>query len=77
MYGTGRKVSIPPFVMALMIGNSAQAAAMSPITPAGVIANSLAAKIGYTGVTWHLFWNTFLDHAVVGSAGFAFEWRKS
>jgi Na+/H+ antiporter NhaD/arsenite permease-like protein len=60
------EVGIPVFVMAMMIGNGAQAAAMSPITPAGVIANSLAAKIGYTGITWHLFLNTFLGHAVVG-----------
>jgi len=65
------EVGIPVFVMAMMIGNGAQAAAMSPITPAGVIANSLAAKIGYTGVTWHLFWNTFLGHAVVGFSAYA------
>jgi len=64
------EVGIPVFVMAMMIGNGAQAAAMSPITPAGVIANSLAAKIGYVGVTWHLFWNTFLGHAVVGFAAY-------
>ncbi|MDR3565897.1 MAG: SLC13 family permease [Negativicutes bacterium] len=64
------EVGIPVFVMAMMIGNGAQAAAMSPITPAGVIANSLAAKIGYTGITWHLFWNTFLGHAVVGFSAY-------
>lgn len=65
------EVGIPVFVMAMMVGNGAQAAAMSPIAPAGVIANSLAAKIGYTGITWHLFWNTFLGHAVVGFAAYA------
>ncbi len=64
------EVGIPVFVMAMMIGNGAQAAAMSPIAPAGVIANSLAAKIGYTGITWHLFWNNFLGHAVVGFAAY-------
>lgn len=75
------EVGIPVFVMAMMIGNGAQAAAMSPISPAGVIANSLAAKIGYTGITWHLFWNNFLGHAVVGFAAYCLFgglklWRK-
>ena len=59
------EVGINPFLMALMVGNGGQAGAVSPIAPAGVIANSLSAKIGFTGIAFPLFFNTFLGHFAV------------
>ncbi|EGO62428.1 SLC13 family permease [Acetonema longum] len=59
------KVGIPPLLMALMVGNGGQAGAVSPIAPTGVIANSLAAKLGYTGLEFPFFFNTFIGHLAV------------
>lgn len=59
------EVGISPFLMALMVGNGGQAGAVSPIAPTGVIANSLSAKVGYTGIAFPLFFNTFLGHFAV------------
>lgn len=56
------EVSIPPLLMAVVVGNGAQAGAASPIAPAGIIANSLSAKIGYTGIALPLFANVALGH---------------
>lgn len=60
------KVGISPFLMALMVGNGGQAGAVSPIAPTGIIANGLSAKIGFTGLEFSLFFNTFLGHLAVG-----------
>lgn len=59
------EVGISPFLMALMLGNGGQAGAVSPIAPTGVIANGLAAKMGFTGLEFPLFFNTFLGHFAV------------
>ncbi|HWR45389.1 SLC13 family permease [Sporomusa sp.] len=59
------EVGISPFLMALMVGNGGQAGAVSPIAPAGVIANGLAAKLGFTSIAFPLFFNTFLGHFAV------------
>lgn len=56
------EVNIPPLLMAVVVGNGAQAGAASPIAPAGVIANSLAAKVGVTGISLPLFLNVALGH---------------
>ncbi|MCX7781763.1 MAG: SLC13 family permease, partial [Negativicutes bacterium] len=63
------EVNIPPLLMAVVVGNGAQAGAASPIAPAGIIANSLSAKIGITGISLPLFANVALGHfaaAVIG-----------
>ena len=59
------KAGISPFLMALMVGNGGQAGAVSPIAPIGVIANSLAAKLGFTDIAFPLFFNTFVGHFAV------------
>jgi di/tricarboxylate transporter len=56
--------------MALMVGNGGQAGAVSPIAPTGVIANSLAAKLGFTGIAFPLFFNTFIGHFAVAMIGY-------
>ncbi len=60
------EVGISPFLMALMVGNGAQAGGVSPIAPTGVIVNSLAAKIGYAGIAFPVFFNNALGHFVIG-----------
>ena len=64
------RASIPAFLMALMIGNGAQAAALSPFAPTGIIANGLLLKIGLGGHEWYFFWTNLVAHAAVGFAGY-------
>ena len=40
------RANIPPFLMAIMAGNGANAGALSPFAPTGVIASGLMTKIG-------------------------------
>ena len=64
------RASIPAFLMALMIGNGAQAAALSPFAPTGIIANGLLLKIGLGGHEWYFYWTNLVAHAAVGFAGY-------
>src|SRR5919106_761481 len=42
----GHRANVPPFLMILMVGNGAQAGALSPFAPTGVIVNQVMARIG-------------------------------
>ena len=46
------RAAIPAFLMIIMVGNGAQAGALSPFAPTGVIVNGLMAKIGLAGNEW-------------------------
>ena len=59
------QVGISPLLMALVVGNGAQAGAMSPIAPPGIISASILAKVGLTGVGGYLWLNMLLVHAAV------------
>ena len=59
------EAGISPFLMALMVGNGAQAGGVSPIAPTGVIVNSLAAKIGFAGIAFPVFFNNALGHFAI------------
>jgi Na+/H+ antiporter NhaD/arsenite permease-like protein len=59
------QVGISPLLMALVVGNGAQAGAMSPIAPPGIISAELLAKQGITGVGGQLWLNMFIVHAAV------------
>src|SRR5688572_12984643 len=48
----GARAEVPPFLMILMVGNGAQAGALSPFAPTGVIVNGIMARIGLPGVEW-------------------------
>ncbi|MEZ5286962.1 MAG: SLC13 family permease [Vicinamibacterales bacterium] len=61
----GARARIPPFLMALMVGNGAQAGALSPFAPTGVIVNGIMARIGFAGVEWSTYLNNLLAHVVV------------
>jgi di/tricarboxylate transporter len=61
----GSRAAVPPFLMALMLGNGAQSGALSPFAPTGVIVNGVMERIGMDGVEWMTFLNNFLAHVVV------------
>lgn len=59
------RASIPPFLMALMVGNGAQAGALSRFAPTGIIVNSNMEKIGLGGHETSTFLNNLLAHVAV------------
>ena len=59
------EVGISPLLMALVVGNGAQAGAMSPIAPPGIISAAILAKMGITGVSGILWLNMLIAHVVV------------
>jgi Na+/H+ antiporter NhaD/arsenite permease-like protein len=61
----GHRAGVPPFLMILMVGNGAQAGALSPFAPTGVIVNGVMARIGLPGVEWQTYTNNLLAHIVV------------
>jgi di/tricarboxylate transporter len=56
---------IPPFLMALMVGNGAQAGALSRFAPTGIIVNKNMLDIGLGGHETQTYLNNLLAHAVV------------
>ena len=51
MIAAGR-AGVPAFVMAIMVCSGANAGALSPFAPTGIIANGLMTKIGLEGAQW-------------------------
>ena len=65
------RAAIPAFLMIIMVGNGAQAGALSPFAPTGVIVNGLMAKIGLPGHEWFTYWTNLAAHAAVAFGGYA------
>lgn len=59
------RVGISPLLMALVVGNGAQAGAMSPIAPPGIISRTLLDGQGLTDVGGVLWLNMIIVHVVV------------
>jgi len=59
------EVGISPLLMALVVGNGAQAGAMSPLAPPGIISANIVAKYGLTGVGGVLWLNMAIVHVAV------------
>jgi Na+/H+ antiporter NhaD/arsenite permease-like protein len=59
------QVGISPLLMALVVGNGAQAGAMSPIAPPGIISASILAKVGLKDVVVVLWLNMLIVHVAV------------
>ena len=55
---TAIKANIPLFLMAIMVGNGANAGSLSPFAPTGIIVNGLMARIGMTGLQMETFCRT-------------------
>jgi di/tricarboxylate transporter len=64
------RAAIPPFLMALMVGNGAQAGALSRFAPTGLIVNTNMEKIGLAGYETETYLNNLMAHAVVTFAAY-------
>jgi Na+/H+ antiporter NhaD/arsenite permease-like protein len=64
------RAGIPPFLMAIMVGNGAQSGALSPIAPTGLIVKPLMEKIGLPGHETWTFLANLAAHAVVAFGGY-------
>ncbi|MBY0496892.1 MAG: C4-dicarboxylate ABC transporter [Cyanobacteria bacterium] len=59
------RATIPPFLMALMVGNGAQAGALSPVAPTGLIVKDAMTAIGLGGHEISTYLNNLMAHVVV------------
>jgi di/tricarboxylate transporter len=64
------RARIPPFLMAIMVGNGAQAGALSPFAPTGIIVNGLMEKIMLGGYEWRTYASNLAAHAALAFAGY-------
>jgi di/tricarboxylate transporter len=69
MAAAGR-AGVPAFAMALMVCSGANAGALSPFAPTGIIANGLMAKIGIEGVQWTNYLSLLAAQSFVGFTGY-------
>src|SRR5262245_5807891 len=61
---------ISAFLMTVCVCCGANAGALSPFAPTGVIANGLLGRIGITHQEWPVFYKNFLAEGFVGLAGY-------
>ena len=66
----GARARVPPFLMAIMVGNGAQSGALSQFAPTGIIVNGLMDKIGLSGYHWRTYWTNLVAHAAVAFIGY-------
>jgi di/tricarboxylate transporter len=66
----GARAAVPPFLMALMVGNGAQAGALSRFAPTGIIVNANMEKIGLGGYELQTYLNNLAAHVVVTFAAY-------
>src|SRR3954447_24798034 len=64
------RARIPAFLMAIMVGNGANAGSLSPFAPTGIIVSGLMARIGLPGLEWQSYWTNLIAHAAVAFAGY-------
>ncbi len=64
------QVGIPAFLMAIMIGNGANAGSLSPIAPTGVIVNGVMEEIGLGGYEVSTYLNNMMAHVVIVLAAY-------
>ena len=67
---TAGRVGIPLFLMAIMVGNGANAGSLSPFAPTGIIVNGLMAKDGLGGHELQTYLSNLLAHAAVAFGGY-------
>ena len=64
------QVGIPAFLMAIMVGNGANAGSLSPIAPTGIIVNGVMANAGLVDLEWHNYFNNLIAHTAVAFSGY-------
>jgi di/tricarboxylate transporter len=67
---TAVRMNIPLFLMAIMVGNGANAGSLSPIAPTGIIVSGVMDRIGLGGLELQTWLYNFLAHAIVAFSGF-------
>lgn len=67
---TAARTGIPLFLMAIMVGNGANAGALSPFAPTGIIVNGLMARNGLPGLELPTYLYNLAAHAAVAFAGY-------
>jgi Na+/H+ antiporter NhaD/arsenite permease-like protein len=67
---TATRSRIPLFLMAIMVGNGANAGAVSPFAPTGIIVNGLMARNGLPSYELQTYVYNLLAHACVAFAGY-------
>jgi len=68
---TAARTKIPLFLMAIMAGNGANAGALSPFAPTGIIVSGLMARNGLPGFELRTYGYNLLAHATVAFCGYA------
>ncbi len=64
------QVGVPAFLMAIMVGNGANAGSLSPVAPTGVIVNGIMADVGLGGHEWATYLNNMAAHTVIVFAAY-------
>ena len=64
------QVGVPAFLMAIMVGNGANAGSLSPIAPTGVIVNGVMEQIGLSGFERMTYLNNMMSHVVIAFAAY-------
>jgi Na+/H+ antiporter NhaD/arsenite permease-like protein len=67
---TAGRAGIPLFLMAIMVGNGANAGALSPFAPTGIIVSGLMTRMGLPGLEYQTFFYNVLGHAVAAFGGY-------
>jgi di/tricarboxylate transporter len=66
----GATAGIPAFLMALMVGNGANAGNLSPFSAVGIIVQNAMTKAGVPYDAWQVFFTNFVAHVLVGVAAY-------
>ena len=64
------RARISGFLMAIMVGNGANAGSLSPFAPTGIIVNGLMARMELGGLEWQTYLNNLVAHTAVAFAGY-------
>lgn len=67
---TAASAGIPLFLMAIMVGNGANAGSLSPFAPTGIIVNGLMERIGMDGFETETYLYNLAAHATVAFGGY-------
>ncbi len=63
--GAAHRAGISPFLMAILVGNGANAGNLSPVSPVGIVAAKTLERIGLAGAEWQLYRNHLLAHLIL------------
>jgi len=68
---TAARANIPLFLMAIMVGNGANAGALSPFAPTGIIVSGIMAKNQMPGLEAQAYFYNLAAHALMAFGGYA------